>query len=190
MIMKRLKGLLFIVIIGLTCVGTLNASDLQNGVFGLEWGASLSRLNDFSKLGSSSHVDYYIKPGEVRAINQVTVPEVIYGSYSDQFFAVYIKIDTIEVFDDFRRYIKSKYGIPKKTVKLKNDQTEYRWKYKEIKIKLKLYGKKNEMKLAFYYTPLSNKVNEAQEEKFQRESFRLFPIDKNKTPEMIPLLQF
>ena len=188
--MKRLKGHIFVVIMGLICVGTLHAADLQGGIFGLEWGTRISRLNNFSKLWSSSHVDYYIKPGEVRTINQVTVPEVVYGSYSDQFFAVYIKIDTIEVFDEFRRYMKSKYGFPKKTIKLKNDQTEYRWKYKDVKIKLKFYGKKNQMKLAFYYTPLSRKVNEAQEEKFQRESFKLFPIDKDKVPEMIPLLRF
>lgn len=188
--MKTVKGLLLIILTGLMVTGAVNAADLQNGIFGLKWRTELSNLNDFSKLWSSKNVDFYIKPGEVRTINNVTVPQVIYGSYSNQLFAVYVKIDTIEVFDDFRRYMKSKYGIPNKTVKLKNDQTEYRWKYKDIKIKLKLNGKKNQMKLAFYYMPLSNKVNEEQKEKFQTESFKFFPIDKNKTPEMVPLLQF
>ena len=188
--MKNLKGLFFIIIICLFYTGTINAADLKDGVFGIEWGTKLSNLNDFKRLWSSSNVDFYIKPEEVRTINKVTVPEVIYGFYSDQFFAVYIKIDTIEVFDDFRRYMNSKYGIPNKTVKLKNDRTEYRWKYEDTKIKLKLNRKKNQMKLAFYYIPLSSKVNEAQKEIFQRESFKFFPIDKNKTPEMMPLLQF
>jgi nitrate reductase beta subunit len=86
--------------------------------------------------------------------------------------------------------MKSKYGIPEQTKQLKGEQTIYRWKYKDTKIKLKLNSSENTMKLAFYYTPLSKKVNEAQQEKFQKKSFKFFPIDKNKTPEFMPLLQF
>ena len=177
-------------VIGLVCSGTLSAADLQDGIFGLQWRENLSQRDAFSKLRSSTHVDYYMKTGEVYSINDVAVSSVVYGSYADQFFAVYIKIETIEVFDDIRRYMKSRYGIPDKTEKLKNEQTEYRWKYKDIKIKLKLDEKENKMKLAFYYQPLSKKINEEQEEKFRSESLKLFPIDKKKKPEMMPLLQF
>jgi len=193
---RILKVLFIIIIIIFNFLGTIYGADLKDGIFGLNWGINLSKENHFSKLWSSSHVDFYIKPGEARTINNVTVTEIIYGSYSDQFFAVYIKIDTIEVYYDFRRYMRSKYGIPKKTVMLKNELTVYQWKYKETKIKLKLNEKNNTMKLAFYYTPLSSKVNETQREKFQSKSFQFFPIDKNKSHEMIksfetsPLLQF
>jgi len=188
--MKSIKVLTVIIVVFLFYPNPLYAANLQDGIFGLKWGSNLSKLSGFSELWSKSNVGFYIKPNEVRTINDFIVNEIIYGLYSDQFFAVYIKIDTVEVFDDFRRYMKSKYGIPEKTMSLKDDLTVYRWKYKDIKIKLKLNQKNNQMKLAFYYTPLSNKVNEAQQGKFQKESFKFFPIDKNKTPEMFPLLQF
>lgn len=188
----RVSKILFIIAVTfLVYAPSLHAADLQGEIFGLRWGSRQSGMNSFfTKVWSSSNVDFYIKPGEVRTINDVVVPEVIYGFYKDQFFAVYIKIDSIEVFDDFRRYMKSKYGIPQKTMSLKKDQTIYHWKYEKIKIKLKIYGKDNYMKLAFYYTPLSSKVNEAQKEKFQTESFKFLPIEKDKRPTSMPLLVF
>ncbi|MBW2193873.1 MAG: hypothetical protein JRF27_08820 [Deltaproteobacteria bacterium] len=188
--MKMIKAFLLFVVVSFIFAAAVHATDLQDEIFGLKWGEKLPESNTFSKIWSSSNVDFFRKPGEVRTINDVVVPEVIYGFYNDQFFAVYIKIDSIEVFDDLRRYMKEKYGIPQKTMDVKNDQTIYRWKYKDIKTKLKLYGKNNYMKLAFYYTPLSNMVNEAQQERFQKESFRFLPIDKDKRPAQMPLLEF
>ena len=188
--MKMIKALLLFVVVFSISPAPVHATDLQDEIFGLKWGEKLPEENLFSKIWSSSHVDFYRKPGEVRTINDVVVPDVIYGFYSGQFFAVYIKIDSIEVFDDLRRYMKEKYGVPKKSMDVKNDLTIYRWRYKDIKTKLKLYGKSNYMKLAFYYTPLSNKVNEAQEEKLQKKSFRFLPIEKDKKPAQMPLLEF
>ena len=194
--MKRLRPFIFIIVTFFMCAGTLHADDLQDGIFGLKWRASLSKLVEYSKLWSSSNVDFYSKPGEVRSINDINVRQIVYGAYADQFFAVYINIDTLEVFEDFRRYMNSKYGIPNQSISMKSDQTVYSWKHKDTKIKLKLDGKKNSMKLAFYYTPLSGKVNEAQQEKYQAETFKLFPFEKGRSSEYIegtttiPLLQF
>ena len=188
--MKSIKVLTVIIVGFLFYPNALYAANLQDGIFGLKWGSNLSKLSGFSELWSKSNVGFYIKPNEALTINDFIVNEIIYGLYTNQFFAVYIKIDTVEVFGEFRRYMKSKYGIPKKTMSLKDELTVYRWKYKDIKIKLKLNQKNNQMKLAFYYTPLSDKVNEALHEKFQRKSFKFFPIDKNKTSVMFPLLHF
>ena len=189
--MRVSKTLFIIAVTLLVYAPSLHAADLKDEIFGLKWGSKQSSMNSFfTKVWSSSNVDFYTKPGEVRTINDVIVAEVIYGFYKDQFFAVYVKIDSIEVFDDFRRYMKSKYGMPKKTVSLKNDQTIYRWKHEKIKMKLKLHGKANYMKLAFYYTPLSSKVNDTQKEKFQTESFKFLPIEKDKRPARMPLLVF
>ena len=188
--MRHGTVLFFVILSFFILANSTIASDLQEGIFGIKWGTNINDLDNFSKLWSSSNVDFFTKPHEIHTISDVSVPQVIYGFYTNRFFAVYIKIDTIEVFDDFRRYMKSKYGIPEQTKQLKGEQTIYRWKYKDTKIKLKLNSSENTMKLAFYYTPLSKKVNEAQQEKFQKESFKFFPINKNKTPELMPLLQF
>ena len=66
-------------------------------------------------------------------------------------------------------------------------------KIKNIKMKLKMNEKSGHMKLAFYYTPLSVKINEIRQEEFYDNSFKLFPVDKNRKPETlpsIPLLRF
>jgi hypothetical protein len=46
---------------------------------------------------------------------------------------------------------------------MRMDQTIYIWDYLEVKIKLKHYEDQPKSKLAFYYTPLSAKVNEARQ---------------------------
>ena len=54
------------------------------------------------------------------------------------------------------------------------------------------------MKIAFYYMPLSETVNETQQEALQEKTWTLFPIEKSKTPEnlkpeylpSIPLFRF
>ena len=45
------------------------------------------------------------------------------------------------------------------------------------------------MKLAFYFTPLSNQLNEGQQEKYEK-TIQFLPVDKNKKYEAIPLLIF
>ena len=72
----------------------------------------------------------------------------------------------------------------------KREQKIYNWKYHKIKIKLKHYLEEGHMKLAFYFTPVSNVVNEVQQEKFLDQRFRFFPIEKDKKPNLAPLLQF
>jgi hypothetical protein len=81
---------------------------------------------------------------------------------------------------------------------MKNEQQIFTWKEGNIKIKLKHYQQDGKMKLAFYYMPLSETVNEAQQEELQEKTWTLFPIEKVKTPEnlkpedlpSIPLLRF
>ena len=60
-----------------------------------------------------------------------------------------------------------------------DEQRIHLWKYKKIKIKLKIYETRDPMKLAFYYTPVSAQVNKAQLEAFQ-ETYKkpIFPLDK------------
>jgi hypothetical protein len=66
------------------------------------------------------------------------------------------------VFERVKAHISEKFGTPKTILKMKTRQTIYRWKHQDIKIKLKLFEVEGKMKLAFYYAPLSSKLNEAQ----------------------------
>lgn len=169
---------------------TIHAGDIQDGFLGIKWGTNIAGLKGLSRLYSKSHVNFYVNPNEVHTIDNIRIPHVVYGFYSEKFFAVYISIEKMEVFSEIRKYMKLKYGVPKTSFTTKSEQTIDRWVYKDVKIKLKLNEKDGKMKLAFYYTPLAGKVNEAQQEKYYESSIRFLPIEKGGTPNAIPLLRF
>ena len=177
--------------------GNLFAADLKDGFFDLAWKTNLSALEGFRKVSENSQVSYYINPRRIYKIGDVKVMDVAYGSFNNQFFAVYIYIHSIDVFAQLRRYTNSKYGLPR--IKIVNmgqpdQQRIYQWKHKNAKIKLKIYQNQEPMKMAFYYTPLSSQVNEAQLEAFQEnDRRRLFPLDdtqRRKAEEMRDFMRF
>jgi len=168
-------------------------ADLKDGFLGLKWGTHAADLTGFSKLREHGKVTYYVNPDRVHILKDFEVSQVIYGFYAHQFFSVYIRIDRIDMFAEVKNYMTEKYGDPSVTLSMKNELKVYRWKYKKTKMKLKYYEKSGYMKLAFYYTPISQKVNEELQEQFYDQSIRFFPIDKDHKPRSlpsIPLLQF
>jgi hypothetical protein len=89
----------------------------------------------------------------------------------------------------------TQYGDPKTTQTIKNEQQIFTWKQGNIKIKLKRNRTDGKMKIAFYYLPLSESVNEAQQEELQEKTWTLFPIEKgvkpeNLKPEHLPTIRF
>ncbi len=165
------------------------ASDLQKGILQYKWSDSASRYNGLSKLGDKGEVSYYSKPGEIYTIGEVSVDKVIYGFYRDQLFGVYLNIDSIEVYDKLFLHMKSQYGLPVYKTTLDN-RLVYKWKQQDVAIKLKMNKPARKMKLAFYYRPLSSKLNAKQWEEFDTTSFRFVPIEKDKKPEKVILFEF
>ena len=188
--MRRFIHLIFLTIAFLMSSGSLDAADLKKGFFDIPWKANLSQTAGFKKVGENLNVSYFINPNHVFTINEIKIQDVVYGSYANQFFAVYINIDHIEVFAQLRRYMNRNYGVPKITRTMPAEQTTYRWKHEKTKIKLKTYENGNSMKLAFYYTPLSRQVNESQQEVFY-ENFKRprFPLDDSKMQEAMNLMK-
>jgi hypothetical protein len=170
--------------------GSLNAADLKEGFFDIPWKANLSQTTGFKKVGENLIVSYFINPNHVFAINEIRIQDVVYGTYANQFFAVYINIDNIEVFAQLRRHMNRNYGVPKITRTMQEEQTIHRWRHEKTKIKLKTYSNRNNMKLAFYYTPLSRQVNESQQEAFH-ENFRRprFPLDDRRMQKAMNLME-
>lgn len=185
-------SILFVVCPALGSVA--GAMDLEEGFMGRLWASEISDQEGMTRLYATKAVAYYISPDEVYAIGDVPVPGVIYGFYYGKLFAVYIEVDTLEAYSDLRQYLQSNYGLPDKGAYMKSGLTVDKWKHKDIKIKLKSNEGTGKKKLAFYYTPLSEKLNEQELEAFERirveKSRRLFPIDKDERPAMIPLLRF
>lgn len=188
--MRRSIHLIFLTTVFLMSTGSLNAADLKNGFFDIQWKANLSQTAGFEKVGENLNVSYFINPKRVFTINDIKIQDVVYGSHANQFFAVYINIDNIEVFAQLRRHMNRNYGIPKITRRMPAEQTTYRWKYEKTKIKLKTYENKNNMKLAFYYIPLSRQVNESQQEAFHENFSRSrFPLDESRMQRAMNLME-
>jgi hypothetical protein len=186
--MRKPKVLVFIIAVFLVGTGNLHAGDLKDGFFDIKWRTDLSQEAGFKEIGENENVKYFARPKRVFTIDDIKISNVVYGAYAKQFFAVYLNIETIEIFSQLRRHISSKYGLPKIQMGMPSEQTTYQWKYQKTKIKLKTYENINKMRMAFYYSPLSGLVNEAQQEAYSENLKRpIFPLDKTKMQNAIDL---
>jgi hypothetical protein len=188
--MRKLSISIFFIFLFILVPKGIYPADLQEGFSGIKWGTDISVLKNFTKIGDSDSVSYYLNPNELHSIKNIDVPHVVYGFYNEQFFAVFAIIDKFEVYSQLKSQLITKFGDPQITLTARHEQTIYRWKHKDIKIKLKLRGIDDKMKLAFYYTPLSIKIDENRVEELHDRSYRFLPIDKDKKWERIPLLEF
>ena len=167
------------------------ASDLQQGIAGMKWGDPVVNLSRFKQVLSKGDVNLYVDTEGVYTLASVEATRAVFGFYQDRLFAVFLAIASPEIFADVRRALKAQMGDPETTMTLKNPQKIYKWKRGKIRVKLKEYAATGEMKLAFYYTPLSRKLNKVQLEAMSDPSrLRLFPIDPNVRPHAIPILDF
>ncbi len=188
--MKRLFTVSCTLVVICFVINVANAKNLEAGFMGIKWGSPAVHQEGLSQLYERENVIYYTQQNIVHTIHDIAVPNVVYGFYEDQFFAVYINLESEDVFGEFRNYLKSQYGNPNKRFSMKTGETVYKWNQGKVKIKLKTNEKKYRMKLGFYYTPLSQKLNEEQMEKLNDKSFQFFPVNRDKKPERIPLLRF
>ena len=175
----------FILLLGAISV----AAELQDGFMNYKWGGNISQYENLTKLYTKGNVTYYTNPDESYTIDNISINDIIFGFYKDSLFAVYIGIDTLEIYDKIKMHMKSKYGLPDYKTS-GQDRLTLKWKYNSITIKQKINKTQGKMKLAFYYGPLSKELNKSQLEEIDNTSFRFFPIDKNKKPEKFPFLQF
>jgi hypothetical protein len=182
--MGKLKFVIYGLAILFILTGVLHAAELNESFLGVKWGANISELPNFKKISGKEDVAYYENPTKIYTVFEVENPSVIYGFYKDQFFATYIQVDTFKVFERVKDHISEKFGTPKTILRMKSRQTIYRWKHQNIKIKLKLFELEGKMKLAFYYTPLSDKLNAAQLESFPSVPERVTTIDDSTKQEI------
>jgi hypothetical protein len=162
---------------------------LSKGFLDIPWGTDIRELEGFKLRHASDALRFYTKPGTVRTVRGIRVHEVVYGTHDYRFFSAFLILDSPEAFAELRNYMESRYGFPQTTFQVADDLTTHRWRYGQITMKLKSAGNGRSMKLAFYYTPISRQVNEERVES-QQEGRRWLPIERDKKPEALPLLEF
>ncbi len=183
--MERFKQIIYGLVFMFISTGVLYGADLQEGFLGTHWGSHISELTGFNKVSQKGDVSYYRNPQKSYTIFGVDTANVIFGFFKDKFFAAYIAVESIEVFDRTKNHLTQKLGSPQTILKTQNQQTIFSWRQADTRIKLKLYEKEGKMKLAFYYTPLAKKVNQAQREQFLQMPAYDFSIDSRSRQQAI-----
>jgi len=168
----------------------VQGQSLDREFLGLAWGADIREHKGYQLLYEKGDLQYYIQPDTVRVVKGFNIARVVYGTQDFHFFSAFLLIDSMETYDDIKTYMESRYGFPKMSWSVAGDQTIYKWKYKAIRMKLKFYQQDRRMKLAFYYTPIANQVNEQEADANQQKSMQFFPIERDKKPDSMPLLVF
>lgn len=188
--MKKHYTILLIVIFMLPSGVLSFAADLKDGFLTYKWGRDISQFEGLSRMYEKNDITYYSNPAESYIVDDVIINNVIFGFYREKLFGVYIGIDSLDMFDKIKQHMRTKYGFPSTKVSDKDSLTTYKWKHQDITIKLKADEVGGKMKLAFYFEPLSRDLKKETLDDFSETSYKFFPIDKNKKPEMIPFLEF
>lgn len=169
---------------------TAGAFDMNKGVHGMEWGSPISQHDHLTQVREADPVAYYANSDTVYSFADQPVPGVIYGFYKERFFAVYINLPEPNQFYHMIQRFSAEYGDPRVSSNAANEQTVYRWKNEDVKIKLKIKESAGEMKLGIYYAPLSVQLNQEQAEEIPPGTFGPTPAETKKPLESTPLLGF
>lgn len=165
---------------------TGQAADLKSGVHGMAWASDIAQHPHLSLVRTAGPVSYYINRNMAYQAASQPVPGVIYGFYQDRLFAVYIKLRSPDQAYYLEKRFRAQYGPARVTTTVAGDETVYRWKDQDLKIKLKIRESDRDIKLGIYYRPLSNALNQAQAEELPPDTFR--PEPPGAKPDGLPPL--
>lgn len=171
-------------------ISSVPAANLEHGFKEYKWGQNIKMFPNLQKLYTRSHITYYGNPGETYFLDDLVINDIVFGFYDDRLLGVYIGIDTLEKYDKIMNYMRQQYGLASVKSSSSGNLTTHKWEYRDVTIKLKADKIDSDMKVAFYYDPLSDALRRERTIEVSDDSFRFFPIDKNKKPEMIPFLEF
>ena len=188
--MDKFKKVVYVLTFLFINISILQAADLKHGFMGIKWGTDISDLPDFVKVSEKHDVSFYGNPKKSYTLFDIDVPYVTYAFHNAKFFAAYVDVTSIDVFGRLKDHISQKYGSPRTTLRFAEGQRIYNWKYQHTKIKLKLYENESQMKLGFYYAPLTSKVNKAQREAFPPPRKPAFPLDESRLGEAMEVFGF
>ncbi len=180
-----LAGIISIVLAGTSAT----AFDFTKGVHGMPWASSISQYGHLTEIHETDHAAYYVNSNMLYQVSNQPVPDVIYGFYQQQFFAVFIKMRSPDQFYQTKQRFTAKLGQPKITSNAATKESVYRWKAGDAKIKLKMNDTTKAIKLAIYHIPLSSKVNQARMEQQSFDMLDTMPSKPSKATPSAPLFK-
>ena len=168
----------------------VGASDIQQGIHGMQWGSSISSYDDLARVKELDKASYYTKSNMLYETANQPVPAVYYGFYEDLFFAVFIKLRSPDQYSHLERQFTNRYGKPKTTRNASTGLTVHRWKDAKVTIKLKSRKSPVEYKLAMYYLPLAIKLNQDLLESAAPDSGGEPPATNDQALKPVPLIEY
>jgi hypothetical protein len=177
----------WMLIIFVSSMGTLQAADLKDGFMGIPWKTDLSVSPDFVKIDQEGDISNFVKPSVIHTVGDVKIYPVVYSCFANQFFGVYFQNDII-LYSRLRNHFNQNYGSATTTRRVNPNRTIHAWNHHDAKIKLKLNRETGKIQLAFYYTPLSVKVDEMRLEAYQERTRRFLDrIDRDRAIEILDM---
>jgi hypothetical protein len=152
-----------------------SAADVREGFGGIAWGTPLSAVEGLEQLARDGDLSYHHRPREIYHLPNVYSGPVRYGFFEERFFAAYLNLDGREAFEQARRSLTGQYGEAR--AQLRVGSTILIWQAGKVTIKLKHYEKEGRAKLAYYYAPLSDRLNRQRLDQDFEKSFKLAPAE-------------
>ena len=156
-------------------------TDLEAGIHGMAWTSPAAEHAHLTRVRSAGRIGYFVNRNMIYRVANQPVPGVVYGFYEGQLFAVYIKLQSPNQAFYLEKHFSAEYGPAKVTTTNAGRQTTYRWRHKNLKIKLKIRESVDEIKLGLYYKPLASRANEDQMEAISPEAFPNAPAEDAST---------
>ena len=173
--LSYVKLIIFLLITGLYLCPAVNCAaadlDLSHGFGDIAWGTQVGTLTDLRQVSGTLDVIYYTRTENPYEIYGEDLGRVIYGFYQGGLFSAHMDIVGNEKFDGTLNGLIGEFGPPRVQYRVGHDV--YIWDIEKVKVKLKHYDLQQLHKLAFYYTPRSQKLNEKQLSTMEETIFEL-----------------
>jgi len=176
----------FIILFG----ASAEAFFIHQGIHGMKWGGSISDYEQLTQVHEKKQTAFYVKTNMLYHTANQKVARVSYGFYRNRLYAAFIKLSSADQFSNLAQKFSEKHGKPKITYEDAGRQVIYRWKVADVKIKLKIKNSLNEYKLAFYYSPLADSLNQEQLEQIPAKAYGPDPSKETDSVKTVPLLDY
>ena len=176
----------FIILFG----ASAEAFFIHQGIHGMKWGSFISDYDQLTKVHEKTHTAFYVKTSMRYHTANQQVARVSYGFYRNQFYAAFIKLRSADQFSHLAQQFSEKHGEPKITYEDVGRQVIYRWNVADVKIKLKMKNTIGDYKLAFYYSPLADSLNQEQLEQIPANAYGPDPSKEADSVKSVPLLDY
>ncbi len=163
---------------------------IHQGIHGMKWGGSIHNYERMVKVHQNNLAKFYIKEGTRYYAADQPVSRVSYGFYRDQLYAAFIKLRSADQFSKLAEIFSEKHGTPRVSYEDEGKQIVFRWKVENIKIKLKMKDSIGMYKLAFYYSTLSDQLNQEQLDQIPVQAYGPAPPEDRDAVEILPLVEY